>query len=149
DSAASDKFLDVSRIPADDLSEDDCLYLLDHFFMANPDHMIRPHPRFAELYYRRAPRRSSAREAMKRFNERDYRDLQAWFNLAWVHPLALDHHAGLRDLLKKGRHFTEADKHHLLKTHIDILREVIPLHRQLAESGQVELTTTPFYHPIL
>ena len=32
---------------------------------------------------------------------------------------------------------------------LDILREVLPLHRKLAESGQVELTTTPFYHPIL
>ncbi len=26
---------------------------------------------------------------------------------------------------------------------------MLPLHRRLAESGQVELTTTPFYHPIL
>ncbi len=36
--ARSDRFLDVSRIPADGLSEADCLFLLDHFFMANPDH---------------------------------------------------------------------------------------------------------------
>ena len=35
--------------PADGLSEADCLYLLDHFFMANPDHMIRPYPRYHEL----------------------------------------------------------------------------------------------------
>ena len=51
---ASDRFLDVSRIPAEDLSEDDCLFLLDHFFMANADYMIRPFPRYAELYQRRA-----------------------------------------------------------------------------------------------
>jgi alpha-amylase/alpha-mannosidase (GH57 family) len=146
---ASDRFLDVARIPADDLTENDCLFLLDHFFMANPDHLIRPHPRYAELHHRRAANRGSAREAMRRFNERDYRDLQVWFNLAWVHPLAVEKHSGLQELLKKGRHFTEADKQHLLKTHIDILRELIPMHRQLAESGQVELTTTPFYHPIL
>ena len=29
------------------------------------------------------------------------------------------------------------------------MREIIPLHKKLLESGQVELTTTPFYHPIL
>src|SRR5579871_2810211 len=121
DADATDRFLDVARIPADDLSEDDCLFLLDHFFMANPDQMIRPHPRYAELHQRRAANRVSAREAMRRFNERDYRDLQVWFNLAWVHPLAVEKHAGLPDLLKKGRHFTEADKQHLLKTHIEIL----------------------------
>ena len=34
-------------------SRDDALYLLDHFFMANPDAMIRPHPRYHELYLQR------------------------------------------------------------------------------------------------
>ena len=32
---------------------------------------------------------------------------------------------------------------------MEILAEVIPLHRKLAQQGQVELTTTPYYHPIL
>src|SRR5262249_55559910 len=44
---------------------------------------------------------------------------------------------------------TEAEKTWLLNKHIEILREIIPLHRKLADAGQVELTTTPFYHPIL
>src|SRR6266436_833711 len=60
---ASDRFLDVSRIPADDLSEDDALFLLDHFFMASADRMILPHPRFAELFQRRGQGRNTAREA--------------------------------------------------------------------------------------
>ena len=66
DHGASDRFLDVSRVPADGLSEADALYLLDHFFMANPDHMIRPFPRYGELYQRRGlgatrpPRRCAA-----------------------------------------------------------------------------------------
>ena len=47
---ASDRFLDVSRVPADSLRESDCLFLLDHFFMANAEHMIRPFPRYAELH---------------------------------------------------------------------------------------------------
>ena len=78
---ASDRFLDVSRIPAADLSEDDCLFLLDHFFMANTDFMIRPFPRYAELHQRRAHGRNSARDALRRFQTRDLRDLQVWFNL--------------------------------------------------------------------
>ena len=32
---------------------------------------------------------------------------------------------------------------------MELLRQVVPLHRELLERGQVELTTTPFYHPIL
>src|SRR5947209_7385752 len=84
---ATDRFLDVSRKPADGLAEADCLFLLDHFFMADPEHMIRPLPRFAELHRRRGAGRDPARAALRRFNERDFRDLQVLFNLAWVHPL--------------------------------------------------------------
>src|SRR5207237_6647333 len=69
--------------------------------------------------------------------------------LAWVHPLAVERDPVLQELRAKGRHYTEAEKQTLLDKHIDLLRQIIPLHRQLAERGQVELTTTPFYHPIL
>src|SRR5260370_28718234 len=86
---ASDRFLDVSRIPADGLSSDDSLFLLDHFFMASPEQMILPYARYAELYQRRAPGRNSAREALRRFQDRDLRDLHVWFNLTWIHPLAV------------------------------------------------------------
>src|SRR5262245_29750407 len=60
---ASDRFLDVARIPAKDLSEADILFLLDNHFMANAEHMIKPWPRFWELYHRRAFGRSTARDA--------------------------------------------------------------------------------------
>src|SRR5579884_3254775 len=146
---ASDQFLDVSRKPADGLEEADALFLLDHFFMANADTMVRPFPRYWELYARRAPGRNTAREALRRFHERDLRDLQVWFNLAWVHPLAIERDPDLRALRDKGRHFTEQDKHTVLDKHLEILRQVLPLHRRLAEGGQIELTTTPYFHPIL
>jgi alpha-amylase/alpha-mannosidase (GH57 family) len=149
DEGRSDRFLDISRIPADGLSEADAIFLLDHFFMANADTMILPCARYAELYHRRALGKNTAQDALRRFTERDLRDLQVWFNLAWLHPLAFDRDANLRELRDKGRSFTEDEKRMLLEKHLAILREVLPLHRQLAESGQVELTTTPYYHPIL
>ncbi|MCI0376045.1 MAG: glycoside hydrolase family 57 protein [Gemmataceae bacterium] len=149
DRGATDKLLQASRWQAGSLAEADCLYLLDHFFMANAERMIRPHPRYYELYQRRAPGKNTAREALRRFGERDFRDLQVWFNLAWVHPLVFENDVWLRDLVRKGRHFSEEEKNWLLEKHIEILRQIIPLHQKLADSGQVELTTTPFYHPIL
>jgi alpha-amylase/alpha-mannosidase (GH57 family) len=146
---ASDRFLDVSRIPAESLSEDDSLFLLDHFFMANPDYMIRPSPRYAELYQRRALGRNRARDVLRRFQPRDLRDLQVWFNLTWIHPLAIEQDECLQTLREKGRNFTDAERDALLDKHLEILKRIIPLHRELAERGQVELTTTPYYHPIL
>src|SRR6516164_7121735 len=132
---ATDQFLQRSRIPADGVSEEDAIFLLDHFFMANTDRMIRPHPRYAELHQRRNASRDSAADALRRFSERDLRDLQVWFNLAWIHPLALERDRELQKLVDKGRLFTEAEKNWVLDRHLEILRQIIPLHRQLAERG--------------
>jgi alpha-amylase/alpha-mannosidase (GH57 family) len=149
DRGGSDRHLDVSRVPADGLSEIDARYILDQFFMASVDNMIRPHPRYHELYLKRGFGRDSAEKALPRFSERDLRDLQVWNNLTWMHPLAFEKDSELRELRNKGRFWTEGEKDRLLEKQIEILREIIPLHRELARSGQVELTTTPFYHPIM
>jgi alpha-amylase/alpha-mannosidase (GH57 family) len=49
----------------------------------------------------------------------------------------------------QGREFSQADIAALVAEQYKIMRAVIPLHRALAERGQLEITTTPFYHPIL
>jgi alpha-amylase/alpha-mannosidase (GH57 family) len=146
---ATDRLLEVARVPASSLNQEQVVFLLDNYFMANPDHVIRPHPRFAELYQRRNPGRNTALEAMRRFQEKDLRDLQVWFNLAWIHPLAFERDAELEELRRKARSYSEEEKNRVLDKHLEILRQVLPLHRQLVERGQIELTTTPFYHPIL
>src|SRR5262249_622297 len=139
----------VSRRPADGLSEADALFLLDHFFMAHAEHMIRPFPRYYELYLRRSPGRGTAREARRRFGPPDLPDFHVSFNLPCIPPIAFEGDTALRGMRDKGRNFTEADKTLVLDKHLEILKQVIPLHRELVKRGQVELTTTPFYHPIL
>jgi alpha-amylase/alpha-mannosidase (GH57 family) len=146
---ATDKHLLVSRMPVDGLSRDDAYYLVDNFFMAFPDSMIRPHPRYWELYQLRGFGASTGAQALPRFRERDLRDLQVWSNLAWFHPLLFEKDPVLAEFRDKGRNYTEDEKSWLLDKQRELLGQIIPLHRDLAASGQVELTTTPFYHPIL
>ena len=130
-------------------SDDDACYLLDNFFMANPDTMIRPHPRYHELYLMRSSWDSSAKQALHRFRPRDLRDLQVWSNLAWIHPLLFEKDPELAEFKDKGRHYTEEEKQWFLDKQRELVARVIPLHRELAARGQIELTTTPYYHPIL
>lgn len=144
-----DTHLAVSKRPADGLSEQDMIYLLDNFFMVHPDHMIRPYPRYQELYEKRGLWTDPAARAAKRFTKRDVIDLQCWSNLTWIHPLAFERDAELREFRAKGRGWTEADKAWLLEKQRQLMAEVVPLHRKLEERGQLELTTTPFYHPIM
>ncbi len=64
---ATDTHLTLSRRPADGLSREDACAILDTFFMAIPDTMIRPHPRYHELYLLRSSWNSAARQALGRF----------------------------------------------------------------------------------
>lgn len=144
-----DTHLRVSRTPADGLSKDDLAYLLDNFFMVHADQMIRPYPRYLELYQKRGMHVESAERAMRRFNKHDIIDLQCWNNLTWIHPIAFEQDAELAEFRRQGRGWTEQEKLWLLDKQMELLRQVVPLHRELAERGQLELTTTPFYHPIL
>ncbi len=146
---ATDTHLCYSSRPADGLESGDVCHLLDNFFMANPDTMIRPHPRYHELYMLRSAWNSSAREAVGRFRPRDLRDLQVWSNLAWIHPLLFEQESDLAEFKAKGRHYTEEEKQWFLAKQRELVARVIPLHRKLAQRGQIELTTSPFYHPIL
>lgn len=149
DHNGSDRHLDVSRMPADGLSEADAVYLLDNFFMANVDHMIRPYPRYFELYQKRGSLHEEARSALSRFTTQDLRDLQVWNNLTWFHPIAFEEDKELQTFLNKGGQWNEREKEWLLEQQLELLRKIIPLHKKLSDRGQVELTTTPFYHPIL
>ncbi|HEX7375667.1 MAG TPA: glycoside hydrolase family 57 protein, partial [Pirellulales bacterium] len=144
-----DTHLRVSLAPADGLTEQDLYYLLDNFFMVHPDQMIRPYPRYLELYQKRGLSVDPAARAAKRFAKRDLIDLQCWSNLTWIHPLVFERDRDLAEFRAKGRNWTEQEKLWLLDKQMELLRQVVPLHRELAQAGQVELTTTPYYHPIL
>ncbi len=146
---ATDTHLIHSRKPVDGLNDEAACYVLDNFFMASPDSMIRPHHRYHELYMMRSAWNTPAKHALGRFRPRDLRDLQVWSNLAWFHPLLFETDHELAEFREKGRYYTEDEKHWLLDKQRELLAEVIPRHRKLAERGQIELTTSPFFHPIL
>ncbi len=148
-SGATDTHLNCSNRPADGLSSAEACYLLDNFFMANPGHDDPPPPALSRALPAPLGMDTSAADALSRFRTRDLRDLQVWSNLAWIHPLLFEQENDLAEFKAKGRHYTEDDKQWLLARQRELVSRVIPLHRKLAADGQIELTTTPFYHPIL
>ena len=146
---ASDLDLDLTTTPADELSAEEAVAVLDLFFMANIDTIVRPHARYAELLGKRALGRRRAASALRDFSAEDLRDLQVWHTLAWFHPLVVEQRQDVRDLVAKGRGFSEEDKAALAAAQQEVLRQIIPLHKRLQDDGSVELTTSPRYHPIL
>jgi len=141
----------VSTVPAAEMDEGQRLSALKWLFMAQEQNLIGRHPRFKELLARRGPRKDEGalRAAAPHFSVQDLLDLQvlaklAWFDLEWQ-----EKDPAVHALVAKGRGFTEADKRTLAEREKALLGEVLPAYRRAADRGQVELSTTPYYHPIL
>lgn len=146
-----DIFLEHSAIPAADLSEEGKQFILWNFFMVNWDTMLNAYPRYKELLYKRGTTLTVASlgDVAHRFAERDMRDLQVWFNLAWFGFRACALYPEIKEMKARGAGFTEEDKARVLTIQSEILTRIVPLHRHARERGQIELTTSPFYHPIM
>jgi alpha-amylase/alpha-mannosidase (GH57 family) len=140
---AKDYYWVLAETPAEELSEDQKQFLLDRFFDTNR-RIIARFPRYQELL----ELRDGSPTPLEVYNTREYRDLQVLFNLAWVDPDWLDQEP-LASLVGKGSDYTEADKEVLFAEHLRLIKEVIPVHRQLQDAGQIEVTMTPYAHPIL
>ena len=138
---ARDRHLALGLKPAGDLTQEEGRWMVANGFHAPYAQMIGPYPRYAELHARRMERRA--------FSEQELRDLQVWHKLAWMDPDLLVTDARLIALVRKDRHYTEHDKALLRTIELELLGRVVPEYRDAGARGQVELATSPFYHPIL
>jgi alpha-amylase/alpha-mannosidase (GH57 family) len=151
DNQAKDLFIDLSLKPADKLEKSERVAILYNFFFAEWENMIKPYPRYWHLLKKRGFQANEGQleKVEKIFNLQDFLDLQVWFNLTWFDPYFQQNDAFLQKLIEKGEGFTEEEKGLLLQKQIEVMRKIVPEYRELSASGQVELSTTPFYHPIL
>ncbi len=141
DNPAADISWQISTKPAEELNLEEKEFLLHNFFMANWDTMIRPYPRYWELLSKSSDPSS--------FGTKDLRDLQVYFNLVWFGYMARRDNPVLQELIKKGKGFSESDKKTVLETQLKVIKELLPTYKKTQEAGQVEISVSPFYHPIL
>ncbi len=148
---AKDIYLLLTLKNPNDLTEAEKIFILENFFLANWDNMIKPYPRYYELLQKRGFRftKKDLAKVSRYFSEGDIRDLQVLFNLSWVDPIFRDADPFLKGLMQRGRDFNENDKHILIDKQIEILRQIIPTYKRMSSEGQVEFSVSPFYHPIL
>ncbi len=138
---AQDPHLLIGLKLADTLDQADRAFLVANAFHAPVDRVIRPHPRYAELYTRRRQPDS--------FTAQDVLDLQVLHKLVWMDPDWLQRDERLRNLLAKEKNYTEEDKATLHAVELELLGSVVASYKAAAATGRMELSTSPFYHPIL
>jgi alpha-amylase/alpha-mannosidase (GH57 family) len=148
---ARDRLLDLTARPAADLAPQEREAVLRQFFMVDWETNIRPLPRFWELLHRRGRdlRTVDLPRVAAGFTDQELTDLQVLFNLSWVGFGGLHDDPGLQALRVKGQGFDRADVEYLLAAQRRLLAAVVPRWRTLADGGQVELSSTPYFHPIL
>ncbi len=139
DGTASDPFLDCALLPAEELTEAQRNFVLKYFFQVHVERIIYRYPRYRELYERRT----------ERFSTQDLRDLQLFSQLAWFDEDMLARDPEIIALIHKGRGFSREDQMMLARKQSEALKRVLPVYREYAAKGQIEISTTPFYHPIL
>jgi len=139
-------WLDAAMAPADSLSPEQKSEILLRAFQLNQERMMSRWPRLVEIHQHVA---AAGREAAQGMSLRDWRDLQLLSQLAWMDEEYLSGDPVVKALAVQGADFSEEDKAALREKQLELLGRVLPEYAKASQTGQIEISTTPFYHPIL
>ncbi len=141
-----DRWLELAAQNPAQLSESERQFIVEQFFSVNEETQVLPNRRYHQLFRLRG---SGSAPSAAEFNEQDLRDLQTWFLLAWTGSHLRRKTPLLKELLHQGQNFSEEQKQKLLAVcHAEVGR-IIELHRQMEQQEQIEISITPYAHPIL
>jgi len=146
--SAQDPFLAVASKPAKDLSLAERRFALQYLFQANPANVIGRYPRYQELFDRFREHGASPERAEKYFQAQDFTDLQVLSQIAWFDEFFLEE-KNIASLIQKGHEYSLEDQSFVIEQEKLLLGKVLPAHADAAKKGSIEISTTPFYHPIL
>jgi len=139
-------WLDAAMAPADALTEDQESEILLRAFQLNQERLMSRWPRYVEIHQQVI---ASGREARQGMSVRDWRDLQLLSQLAWMDEEYLAGDPVVRGLAQQGAGYSEQNKAQLREKQIELLGRVLPEYLRASRRGQIEISTTPYYHPIL
>jgi alpha-amylase/alpha-mannosidase (GH57 family) len=145
---AQDLFLTVASRPAKDLSADEQRFALQYLFQANPVNVIGRYPRYRELSERFREHGNHPERAQRYFQPQDFTDLQVLSQIAWFDEFFLEE-KDIAPLVAKGRNFSLDDQKFVIARERELLGKVLPAYADAAKKGSIEISATPFYHPIL
>src|SRR5271156_4223004 len=148
DGTAQDPFLQVASKPAMDLTQDERRFALQYLFQANPQNLIGRYPRYRELFERFREHGDHPERAERYFQAQDFTDLQVLSQIAWFDEFFLEE-KDVAALVAKGHGYSLDDQAFVIALERKLLGRVLPAHAEAAKKGSIELSATPFYHPIL
>ncbi len=135
----------ITVTPVEQLSHEDKIFIINNFFDANYQTMILQNEQYHNLY----KKYQQNIESTDIFTEQEYSDLMALFNLAWIDPSFKNSDERLNRLVQKGKDYTLEDRIEIIEIQREIIRQIIPKLKKLVAENKIEVSTSPYYHPIL
>lgn len=140
----TDRIERLSLIDPADLTDSEKEEILRLFFLCNPDNMILPYRRYSELF----DKSKNRQQAVQDYKNNDWLDLQMWYNLTWYSYYERQRPA-IRRFFDKGKDFTHEEIQIIINEQKETLRKTSDVMRTLVQLGQLEVSCSPMYHPIL
>ena len=145
---ANDPFFQIAARPAHELGFTERLFAIQYLFQANLDRMIGRYPRYRELWQQFRSRPEEAARLVPRLTDKDLTDLQVLSQIAWMDEFFLED-PDISELIRKGRGYTIEDQLLIVNKEREFLAKVLPAYKAAAGAGTIEISTSPYYHPIL
>jgi alpha-amylase/alpha-mannosidase (GH57 family) len=145
--AARERPYEVAFKRAQELTAVERQFLLVSAFQLNRENLLNRYPRFRELWEK--SRAADSVTAARLFTSQDLLDLQVVSQLAWFDEIYLAHDPDIKRLVAKERGFSEDDKSLVRNKEVALFNAILEEYRKAVERGQIEVSTSPFYHPIL
>ncbi len=132
------------------ISREQCRLVVQSCFKAHHEKMLTPFPHYQRLLHLYQLVEPITDESDFHYLSGQYKaDLLVWYHLAWFGESIRQENEVVKSLIKKGLFFTLEDRELLFDVIKDTINGLIPRYKKLMDDGQIELTTTPYYHPIL
>src|SRR6476646_3096349 len=148
DGTARDPFLQVAAMPAAEMDLAERLFAIQYLFQANAENMIGRYPRYRELWQEFHARPQDNQNNSRPMSTGDITDLQVLSQVAWMDEFLLDD-PRISELVSKGREYSLNDQQQIIQVQKELMAKVLPAYAAAGKRGAIEISTSPFYHPIL
>ena len=146
--ALRDPLLSALADPVMLLDDGHRVFIIKSCLRANKERLVDRYPVF-KILSEMAETALIKRDTLCYHSEQFFVDLIVWYHLAWTAETYIENDKRLKTLIKKGRNFTIHDRHLLIEIYSEMIGGVIKRYKDLAEAGRIELSMTPYAHPIL
>ena len=146
--ALRDPLLSALADPVLSLDPDKRKHIIKACLRANKERLIDRFDDFS-LLTEMAETALEKSETLNYYSDQLFIDLMVWYHLAWTAETVRLTDPRIKDLMKKAKHFSVHDRHTLVEVINELVSGVIGRYKKLAEDGRIELSMTPYAHPIV